>query len=331
MSGWFVPEDRASPARIQVRGAATVFDIEPTLRSDIVEAGLHNNGFVGFHVDEAQIPNLSRMSELELRDRDTQLLIYKRFNPALHFSRKLFLFDDGAIPRSHLLEALGSRFSMSYGQVERYSPETLFSLLNITYNPSLFLKGRLPFLLHEPSLRNQAFVVAAILRNPVEELAERLTLLKLYALGKLSPALSQRLDELKSLAPLIEKFFLDDPRTIGSALKNIAFEHRRTLRSPLTRMYACTDDRNVSRNDVTLALENLSTVDAVGVHSRMPQFLGTLEGVLGGEIPPSSDSNPFKLIGALTDALTDLDIVSDLLEYDLALYSYVEAAVHEVG
>ncbi len=329
IAGWFVPDNPNATARIEVRlpGSDPVEFSAQIHRPDIVDLGMHNTGVVGFYVNETEVPGLTSAVGVELRDATSHTLFYKRLDPALHVQKRLMLFDASVVPQRKLLEQMKNRFAMPFSAVEGFPYETMASIVNIHYSPSLLLAGRPMFMRHANHLKEREFLVAALLRDPFEELAERLLFLNLVSKSSNAASLIPFATGLTPLIDLARDFPFADERAMDRILRDMETNQSDSVRDPLTRMLACQLDEKPSRNHVTQALENLAGMDVVGTRGRFDEFRGMIAAILGSDAFGGARPETSQVVLDLTRRLAGLRIVRDLLENDLALFSYAEEAV----
>jgi hypothetical protein len=104
-------------------------------------------------------------------------------------------------------------------------------------------------------------------------------------------------------------------------------EQRDAMASPMTRVFGCGVDERPEHRHVSTALDNLGSVDVVGVRSRFGDFRALLSNVLDADIIGQDELEIFDKVREARDTLAQIGIVSDLLENDLNLYSYASEAV----
>ena len=327
--GWLIPNnpDQASRIRVVLPGEHLIEVPATIVRQDLVDMGLHNNGMVGFKIDGGQIPNLVGEFELEIRDADTDILIYRRFNPAIHLAKKFAYFDFGIIPQRKIFNRIKTRFAMNYGNIGSYPFETIEFIIRINYSSSLLLSGRPSFMRHAGTLKEREFVLAALLRSPFEEMAERLLFLSLLARSNEPEKFELYTHGLQSLIPLAREFPFNDPSAMEKAIRQLTSEQRHLLRDPVTRTIACAPDETPKRNHVTQALDNFAGMDVVGTFDRFGDFKSMTADFLGLDVFGDVVPEKFPMVGIVADQLARLGTVQEMLENDLALYSFVEQAL----
>ncbi|MDE2363466.1 MAG: hypothetical protein KGM42_12375 [Hyphomicrobiales bacterium] len=329
ISGWVAPDNPSAVPKLALlipgRPEAVIeADIE---RADIRDLGLHASGRVGFNITDAVAPGLAHLEDIEILDAETRTPLYRRFRADRHFERKLFLFDSAAMPQRSMIQSLTSRFALNYTNVERYSLETMIVLLNNHFSKSLFFCGRASFNRYASFLENGGYLRAALLREPVQELAERLLFLSLMAKSDAAHLIPTYATGLTPLVDFAKTLKFDDHKNVLTAFRQIDEAQRQALVSPMTRMLGCTLDEPPTHHHVSLALDHLSSLDVVGTRARFPAFKAMLEQFLGGDVFDAEPPAAFPTVEKLTESLSNIGIVHDLLEHDMALYFYVEQSL----
>ncbi|MGD9544634.1 MAG: hypothetical protein AB7F41_08075 [Methylocystis sp.] len=327
--GWLAPDNPSAVPKILIRRPGQEdIEISATLeRLDVRELGVHATGLVGFVVDDKIVAGLAGAEDIELLEADTGILIYRRFKTGKHIERKFFLFDSSIRP----IEKLGGRsrnlFTLTYPSTERYAFETMLVLINNGFNKSIFMSGRSSFPRYSHFLSNAQFTTAALLSDPFEELAQRLVILGLIQKSESTHMLPLLFTGLTPLTNFVRDLPLEDPKGMLAKFRNVTDEERDALKSPMTRMFGCIPGETPERRHVTTALENLASMDLVGVRSRFREFSALLAGILGHDLAGDYEPVVHPSIGALADRLSRISLVADLLEDDLALYSFAEESI----
>lgn len=329
IDGWLAPDNPSATPRIVilVPGQPELTMATNVERPDIRELGLHATGLVGFHVDNHIVPGLAALEDIEIQDADTRIPLFRRFRPDVHLERKVYLFDCAAMPQRRLLQSTSGHFALNYPSAERYSLETIIVLLNNHFATSLFFSGRSNFNRIASFLENGGYLRAALLRDPVEELAERLLFLNLLTRSNASQFIDIYGAGLAPLFDFAAKLDFTDQKALLTAFRQIDDRQREALTSPMVRMFGCSIDEPPTHNNVSLALDHLASLDLVGTRARFSNFRALLEQFLGidifeGQAPQTSPS-----VEDLAAMLARIGIVGDLLDHDIALYGYVEEAL----
>lgn len=327
--GWLAPDNPSAVPKILVRRPGEDdIEISATVeRPDVRDLGVHSTGLVGFIVNDAVVAGLEKIEDIELLEADSGILIYRRFQKGRHLERKFFFFDSSIRPIEKLTRRAKSLFTLTYPSTERYGFETMLVLINNGFNKSIFMSGRSSFPRYSHFLSNAGFKTAALLGDPFEELAQRLILLNLIQKSDASHMLPQLFTGLTTLTGFARDLPLDDQKGLLAKFRLLTEEEREALTSPMTRMFGCIPGETLNRGRVSAALENLSSMDLVGVRSRFSDFKALLAGLLGHDLTDDYEPVVHPSIGALADRLSRISLVTDLLEDDLALYSFAEESI----
>src|SRR5262249_17791521 len=183
LEGWVMPDNPAVTPRIIVHlSSESHVVIEASVfRPLLKQNGLHNTGICGFVLDENNCRGLTGAVRLEIYDADNNLLIYRRRPSAGLIDRKFFRLEPQLFRSVALDEAFLPRFHMTYPALELVAEETIRSILSMPFTQSIYAAGRVFWRVWEPLLRDRGYSVGAVLRDPYEEIAERVLILKLAA------------------------------------------------------------------------------------------------------------------------------------------------------
>ena len=326
--GWIVLDNPAAePSLIAVvPGRGEVLIRADIQRVDVRDLGIHTTGKVGFHVDDTAVPGLASLEDLSLLEAESRLLIFRRSTP-LHLKKKVYFFDAGILPQNPISQALEQNFTMSYFGSEKHSLETMLVLINNHAVNSILLQGRSNFNRYSSFLNNADFMRIALLREPFEELAERILYLKI--LGRMR-ATSPLAPDLAHLGPLIDFAIdvpVDDAKGMLGAFRRLAPELRDRLANPMTRLFGCNIDEQPQRRHVSVALENLASMDVVGTKEGFDLFRDLVAGHLGRNVMVDVAPHRIELAETLGKVLGEIGLVADLLAYDLDLYQFAGEAI----
>ncbi len=329
ISGWIAPDNPSSTPRIAilVPGRSEIQLAANIRREDVRDLGLHGSGQVGFHVDSTLVPGIAHVDDIEIVEADTRVPLYRRFQTGRHLERKLFLFDGSAMPQRRIVQHIATKFALNYSNSERYSLETMIVLINNHFSKSIFFSGRSNFNRYASFLENGGYLRAALLREPVQELAERLLFLSLLAKSDASRLLAPYTTGLTPLIDFARDLRFNDQKALLTAFRQINDVQRQALMSPMVRMLGCSVDELPTHNHVSLALDHLASLDVVGTRARYPAFRAVLEHLLGGDVLGDEGPTTFQTVDTLAQTLSRIGIVVDLLDCDIALYAYVEEAL----
>lgn len=330
ISGWLAPDNPAVSPRITVAvpGRDDVEIDGMVIRRDVVDAGYHMTGACGFLVTADMVADLPRLMDIEIREAETRLPIYRRFAPGRDLRKKLFLFDCSVLPQRRLLDRIGGRFSLTYCNTERNGAETTLACIVNPSAQSAFFCGRSSVTRYDDVLTDQGFLRAALMRDPFEELAERLYFLN-YIAQEGGDAAATYAHGLRSLLDFASDLPFKDPRGVAVAFRAASETQRRELMSPMTRVFGCDVDEPPRHANVTRALQKLAGFDVVGLRANFSMFRDLLAGVLGEDLLEEEEPVAYPAVRALADMLSGIGMVNDLLAEDLALYAHVTDAIDE--
>ncbi|GAC1335387.1 MAG: hypothetical protein NVSMB26_19860 [Beijerinckiaceae bacterium] len=332
ISGWVVPDNPGkTPTVIVVLPDQEELRVEATLlRPDVVELGFnHGSGIIGFVIDENVVGGLQELQELQLLEGEGRVPIYRRYQIARHLEKKLCYYDLSVMPQRRILQRLSGHFALTYNYAQRYPLETMVMLINNFSAKSVLITGRPNFTRQSDLMRNAGYIITALLRDPYEELAERLVFVNLLASSKASHLLPQFVSDLPPLVEFARDLPVSDRKALLTKFRAATGEQRAAMTSPMTRVFGCRIDEIPEHRHVSTALDNLATVDVVGLRTRFADFRSILNTVLGADIIGQDELELFDKVGEAREALASIGIVSDLLEHDLNLYNYAAGAVTE--
>jgi hypothetical protein len=329
IAGWCLPDNPSTVPRISISvpGRQKIEMTANVFRSDIKNLGQHSTGMVGFVVDETIVPELDLIKEIEISDSETQLVIYRRVDSVRPIDRKLFRLELQVVPKIRLEKIFTSHFTLYYQAVERYPFDTLFAILNNQYARSIYVSGRPSFVRYQQLLRERGFIAVTVLANPFEELAERLLFAQLAFRSKqVATNMTNYLVGLDPVIELVGSINFDDSATIERAFNSLTEAQEQALANPFVRVLACKIDDIPNKHHVGVALDNLATMDLVGIRNRFAEFSEILQEILGRKILGSFELSDVAATKSLSDQLAKIRGVRRVLELDLALYSYAEEA-----
>ncbi len=331
--GWVVPDNPSVTPRVTVifhDGEHDELDVEAFIpRQDIVDLGLHNTGIVGFAVDETSVPGLARMQEIEIVEAETRVSIYRRYRIDRHVDKKVCLLTFGTLFQQTVIRQVNRNFALSYNFVDRHSFDTMCALVYNYYCGSVFLSGRPMYNRYAVGLNDMGYLQGALLRDPFEELAERLMLLKLIARNGSSALLSTFAYGLEPVLDWARSIDLEDEANVAGSIRRLSAAQRAVLANPMTRALGCGVDERAERRHVGISLDNLSRMHAVGTQAAYADFCRLFNGAVGAVVLDGTGGETFPGIEPVAERLMRMTPVVDLLEHDLALYSYVEEALGE--
>lgn len=329
IAGWLVPDNPALTPTIviNVPGHDERKLQANVLRTDLKDLGLHATGMAGFLIDESILPGLATADEVEIRDAATQIPVFRRFRPQQHLLRKLFLYTFHAMPQMQVESTLSRHFALSYSAIEQHSFDTLFSIINNQFGNSIFVAGRPRYFRYRGLLKDRSFSTAALLRDPFDELAERMLFVR-YAASDKSPNFTGKyLTGLEPLTGLTRNCDFNEPDTIASTFGKITESQQQALFNPLIRTLACDLDEVPSAKHIPIALDYLAGMNAVGLFSHFDQFRPTITELMGIDGLGEAQLNEVSFVSRVASELRKLDPVRRLLAFDAELYARASDAI----
>lgn len=327
--GWFVPDNPSYSGRLLVKiDDEHEYEVEASyLRPDIKDGGIHPTGHVGFAVDENIAPGLKEAKTVSLVDAESRVLIYRRFSEEDHLKKKVAFFNHSIFPSAEMLNRLNAKFAMSYTFVERYPLETMAYVVRTPFSNSVLVAGRPCFNRYSTWMRESGFSIVALLKDPFEDLAERLLLLTHLTRSENSTLLATFGTGLLPLISFVKRLDFENEKQMLSIFRGASPAEKQALRNPLTRMLGCDPDEEAERRHVSVALDNLASMDVVGTRKHYQEFRAGLAALLEADVLGEVPAPTFSAIEALSRRLSQMSIVTDFLEHDLALYSFAEEAI----
>ncbi len=326
ISGWLTPDNPSMVPSfiIACHGQPEIQFSATVLRPEIKQQGHHSSGLVGFHVDETIVPNLGGLADLQIFEAETRTLIHRRFQG---LNRKLFVFDFCTLPDTLVHQILPAHFSLCYGRVERYPFDSLYSILNNQSANSILAAGRPSLLRYQEVLNTNGYLVTALVRSPYEALAERLRLIFELASSHSLSATDEDSSELAGLIDIAKATQSNNPVRLEATFDALTENQANVISNPVVRALACGIGDAPTNRHVAVALNNLATMDLVGIYARFDEFKTVLSEILAHEVlagfEPPDTGGPTPLAAQLSSIRS----VRKMLALDLALYNYVEEAI----
>ena len=329
IGGWLIPDNPGEVPEFvfKIPGRADIVMPANVLRPDIRDLGLHSSGLVGFHFDEFNVPDLPEFEELRILEAESRIPIYRRARQENFLETKLILAEVGGFPQLGIYNKVMKSFMMGYPIVERFSQETIFALLSNAHAKSSVLFGQLNWSRFGQMVKEQGYRIGALVRDPFDELAERLIFLSLMSRHKNVSLANAALVRLAPLMPLIETVDLTQSKSLLSGFRKLTAEQRRLIRSPMTWTFGCNPEEEPQRRNVSVAIDNLAMFDVVGTRERFSYYAELVEAKLGAAIFQDATPDVSPNAQILSRHLAQIGIVADLLDEDIALYGFVQQAI----
>jgi hypothetical protein len=333
IEGWLSPDNPGAVPRIRIlRPDSSVAELEANVfRPDVRDQGLHPTGHNGFTINENVFPDLVGMiDQIEIRDVDTGVLLYRPLKEDKHVPLKILRFDTQAMPYAQVESNWDSNFSLYYNAAERYPFETMFGVLNNPAAKSIAISGRPNYGQYEHYFRDRGYKIISLLRHPLEEMAERLLFIR-YALAPQSPvSFDAHLTGLRCLGPVAQRITLERIESIDESLAKLTAEQKAALSNPMIKALACKPDEVPRKRHVQVALSKLAAMDLVGVRTRYEQYKDMLAELIGRDMLANSVQPEISWARRVSDQLRKLKSAQSLVALDLQLYELVEKAVGRV-
>lgn len=334
VAGWVVLENPGDIPTflIEVADRPVIELPANVMRKDLKELGYHATGQAGFQVDETIIEDIESVPQFVIREKTTKIEVYRRYPTSDYINKKMFLYIFSVLHKMNILKRVTKEFASCYINIEKFPFETTNAILGSRTFESLACIGHPSFKRYAAALDQNDFFKAVLLNDPLNDLAEKLLLLRLIARSKNRAILESHLSAYLPLISFAEQLDFNDSRSLRSAFRNLAPEQRNAISNPMVKIFACDIDEVPQRRHVGLALEYLASMDIVGTTSNIGVFHAMFNQMLDADIMPTVSNEPgLELDGTkeLALKLSRISTVTKLIEHDLALYSYVEDAIQE--
>ena len=323
--GWLMPDNPATTPRVIVHldpdrhVAVEAFVYRPLLK----EQGLHNTGICGFVADESNCPGIGAAANLEITDGENNVLIYRRRGGAGLIEKKFLRLETQLFRSSSLDEELIGRFQMPYRALELLPEETTRSIFAIPFTNSIFASGRIFWRVWEPLLRDRGFKVGILLRDPFEELSERLLILKWASTPEAASSANALMPILQTCAGDIRDVDLGDGAALEALLSDPSDELRALVYNPLVYQLAAPNAFDPPPTPAAAAaLDSLAELDAVGLREDVGSFLTLVGAVL--DLPDALrmvSLAPSRAVTGFAAVLREMRVARALIEQDLEVYA----------
>ena len=315
----------ATPAiRLCSGGHALATVNADTIRPEIIASGRHATGLCGFIIAEATVPGLAGFADLELREAETGLLVYRRPQPAFHRDAKVFRLETHLLPLRRFDDTLQNTFQGWYAGIDRRGLETSMQTFMLANCPSLYVSGRLQFRAIEVHLH--AFTSLVMMRDPFNELAERLLVLQHLPRDGADLVGARDLLTFKATIDYLRHFERLDARFCKQFVRRAPDSVLKPLSNPIMRQLSSSDaDELPKKNAMSATLQALSCFDVVGIREEPQLFAHAVEACLELDRAPPVLAEHAK-VAELGDLLRRFGKAELLLEHDLEVFSHVKGA-----
>jgi hypothetical protein len=326
---WITPDNPSTLPKVIIKSPeAPPLELETNeLRVDVKAAGMHHTGQVGFQINRATVPELPSVDNLQIWDAHTNILIHREFNPDHHIPKRVLRFEMQAMPHATTESAWNDAFQLYYGGVERLPYETMFAVMNNPRAESLAIAGRLNISRYEHVLKEWDYKIVALLRDPYEELAERLLFVRYALQPNNADRFRHYLSGLDNYAIIARRIDFGNPGTLVEAFAQLNDRQMDEIANPLTRSLACGIDEIPRTEHVEFALSKLAAMSVVGIRSQYSSFRNNLRNLLGTDIAPQQAPATVSVAKALVAELKEIKLARTLISLDVKLFGFVETAL----
>lgn len=328
--GWVTPDNPSIPPAVVIEtpeGKKIEFQTNAP-RPDVKAAGVHHTGEVGFYIAPPHVPGLKNIENLVIRDAYTGILLYREIQAEKHISKRVLRFEMQALPHDDVEDRWDSSFQLYYNGIERLPYETMFGVLNNPAIPSIAIAGRINLMRYEHLLKQCNYHVITLLRDPIEEFAERIMLAKLASQPDLATKYRHHMSGLEGYAMIARRADLEKPDTVIEAIAQLNDRQMDELANPLTRSISCLIGEAPRSEHVEIALARLSTMHLVGIRKQYESFRSSLSELLGRDVMGPDAAETSEIVKELAHEIRDVKLVRVMNTLDTKLYNYVETAVN---
>ncbi len=295
-------------------------------RPELIGAGRHATGKCGFVINDSVLPGVADLQGLDFIDVETGLLIYRRPRPTF-IKEKIFRLETHLLPLWRIDDALKDRFQYWYRGIDRRGYETSQQVFCIADLDSAYISGRL-FIKAVEYYLNTGFKSVALFRDPYEELAERLIILK-SATPKTKELLGPR--DAYTFEPVMDFLAAEVPELEEEPLRRMfrraPQEVLAPLNNPLVRQLSCsTPDELPKKTAIAQSLLALSAFEVVSLRSDAAHFSEALCEMLGVPHDTVPVMKEFGRVAELAQKLKAIHEVEGVLDYDANIYEQTSHA-----
>lgn len=322
--GYLVPDAFTAIGSVRVcRSGELLLVFQPNeAREALVRAGRHETGICGFTIDEALIPGLAQMDDIELYDDETGCPIWRRLRPGM-IHKKIARFETHLFPLWRFDESLRERFQyFGYG-VERFGRESVTQMFLVQNLESFYISGRVNYKNYSFYIEN-GFECFTTMQEPRDELAERLLILRnmrQYGSQHLGERDAQRLVPAMQFA---ESLPIENEKELRWCLLDMPPEVSSLLANPVVRQFTTANpDDMPGGSAIATALDVFSTFTMVGLRDHADEFTDGVAEWLGVDRTLLPTFSRFPAVKPLGDFLRRTKAVDVILEKDMELYDLI--------
>ncbi|MDB5590867.1 hypothetical protein [Enterovirga sp.] len=334
ITGYLVPDSHSARTSVVVSsdGVELLRMETAESRDALVQAGRHDTGLCGFTVDEGVVPGLAGLADVELREAESGILIYRRCPPEAVLEKKLFRLETNLLPLAKLDRAIRPAFRFHYPSIDRHGLETTQQIFLLENHGSLYASGRVTLRSYEGYLE-KGYASIALIQEPFDELAERILVLRLIGQGFSSFLGPRDASLFETAVALATELPIDgSPKDMRRALRGMPESAANALSNPLARQLTTrSPGEQLTRTAVSASLTALASFELIGLRDRADAFVETLADMLAIETDALPALEPIGAVKQLGQLLRQCPPAELLLEHDLALYEQVRGAFKKSG
>jgi len=330
ISGFVIPDSYSKIHSLRVMSDGRSLGVFPTneFNEAFFRTGQHESGLVNFLITETMVPGLSSLHDLTLLEDESGFLLYRRLQPDM-LTKKYLRLETQLFPLWRLDNAFQHRFQQFYHRIEALGATMTGPLFNLTQS-SIYLSGRLQ-LKNYGSFVDKGFELLILLRDPYDELAERLLVLNQVQRTGQSPLDERELINMRKAIEFAGGLPLNDAHGVKRAFARMPIDVAVTMANPVVRQFTTsTLDEQASSTGVATTLDILANAALVGLRAEPEQFVCAVEELLGVDVSDDNLMPVFPPVAALSAALRDTGYCEGFLEKDLELYHAVLQAYSAV-
>lgn len=326
--GYLVPDGFTGQPTIVVTSGAEDLLRRPTwvLYEALVAAGRHETGLCGFRIDEENVPGLGTLDDLEIRDAETDLIIYRRVDPDVIVRRKIFRLEVHLLPLFRLDRALGQNFQFSFPSVERFGLETVNQVFLMNNSASINASGRVTYSSVQYYV-DSGFDCVSILHDPFSELAERLLVLRAIGHGSANFLSLRDNVSLEATIAFAKALDVKTDKGLRRSFRELEPDVAAVLSDPVVRQLTTRlPDEQLKPSSISRALSTLSSFKVVGLRRHPELFAQAVAEELSLDYDNLPRPHPIPAVEELSSRLREIPSIERILEHDLSLYQLVSEA-----
>jgi hypothetical protein len=330
VAGYIVPDGYSAVPTIRVcnKGEELYVFSANEISEPLVNVGRHETGQCVFSIDTSVLPDLRDLADLELFDAETDLLIYRRLRPH-NIKKKLLRLETHFFPLWTLDNAIAPQFQYFAKGIENLGRETVTQLFLLHQVESVYVSGKILYKNYAHYIES-GFQTLMMVQNPYEELAERLLVLsKIRQVGTVHLGIRESV-ALEPAMDFAEALPTQDEKALRRALRQMPENVSSLLANPLVRqLTAASPDEMPGGGAVAASLDILANSALVGLRHEPGKFLQGFAELVEIEADLLPQTPHFATVAPLAQLLKNSGEVDRILEKDIELYHYVEAAFNK--